>query len=451
MGVTGVPPGREDGRDLPVPGPPGPLRLHRWNDRAVVAVALAALAGGMGQFGAVAALGDVARAFGRISRGPTIAEQAGLSGTVLGAGLAIIRLASLGGLPLAGLADRFGRRRILLVTLAAGLSLTALTAASPGYWWFVAIFACGRPLLSAADAVTQVAAGEQTGKEDRAKAVALAAAGYGVRAGLIAVLHGLAAGTLGFRGLMALALLPVAGLFTLRHWLDEPDRFAVAMSRPDRKLPVVGAIAGPYRRRLGIVAGLAFAISVMTGPANSFVFVYAENVLDQPGWESAAMVVGAGAAGLVGLLLGQALADRVGRRATGTVGMVGIAACGLLAYSGTRTALIVGYVLGVGIGSVLAPAAGAMINELFPTSIRASVAGWWIATGVAGAAVGLVVFGAVSDIGNRFAVAAVVTFLPAAAAAVLFWLLPETRGLEPEEAEVVPVPSPKRPHLTRGR
>jgi hypothetical protein len=45
---------------------------------------------------------------------------------------------------------------------------------------------------------------------------------------------------------------------------------------------------------------------------------------------------------------------------------------------------------------------------------------------------GLVVFGAVADVGNRFAAAADITFLPATAAAALFWLLPETRGREPE-------------------
>jgi predicted MFS family arabinose efflux permease len=134
--------------------PSGPsFRLVRWNDRAVVAVALASFASGFGQFGIVAALGDVAKGFGQVAHGATLADQAGLSGTVLGVGLAIIRLASLGSLPVTGLADRFGRRTMLLVTVAAGLALTAVVAASPSYWWFVAIFACGRPLLSATTAL----------------------------------------------------------------------------------------------------------------------------------------------------------------------------------------------------------------------------------------------------------------------------------------------------------
>lgn len=408
------------------------LRLHRWNDRVTVGVALAALAGGFGQFGAVAALGDVAKGFGQVTHGATVAEQAGLSATVLGAGLAIIRLASLGGLPVAALADRFGRRRLLLATLAGGLALTALAAASPSYWWFVAIFALGRPLLSGADAVAQVCAAEQTDTENRSKAVALVAAGYGVGAGLTAIAHSVGLGWLGFRGLFALALVPLAGLSLLRRWIVEPDRFLAAADR-ERRFPVFGGVGRNFRRRLAVVAALAFTLSVITGPANGFAFLYAENIVRQPGYVTALMVVGAGATGLIGLFVGQSLADHVGRRATASFGMVGIALFAVVAYSGSGAALIVGYSCGVLTGSILAPAVGALVNELFPTSVRGSVAGWWIAAGVVGAAVGLVTFGAVADVRNQFALAATVTFLPAAAAAGLFWLLPETRGRELEQ------------------
>ena len=140
--------------------PPQSLHLHGWTDRAVVGVALAAFAAGVGQFGLVAALGDVARAFGRVAPGATIADQVGLSGTELGIGLAVIRLASLGSLPFIGLADRYGRRAMMLGTLALGLALTVVSAASPGYWWFVVIFACGRPMLSSTNALAQVAGAE---------------------------------------------------------------------------------------------------------------------------------------------------------------------------------------------------------------------------------------------------------------------------------------------------
>jgi MFS family permease len=113
--------------------------------------------------------------------------------------------------------------------------------------------------------------------------------------------------------------------------------------------------------------------------------------------------------------------------------MMAMALTGILAYSGSRTALVVGYEIAVLSASTFAPAAGALANELFPTAVRASVAGWNVAASVAGAVVGLLLFGAIADVGNRFAVGAVVTFLPVVLAAGLFALLPETRGREPED------------------
>ena len=78
------------------------LVLRSWRDRAVVGAALMAMAAGFGQFGVVAALGDVAKVFGHRAPGNSFIAQAGLTATQLGVGLGILRLASLGGLPLVG-------------------------------------------------------------------------------------------------------------------------------------------------------------------------------------------------------------------------------------------------------------------------------------------------------------------------------------------------------------
>ena len=413
------------------PEPP-PLRLHRWNAPAVLAIAACAFASGFGQFGALAALGDVAGGFGHATHGATIAEQAGLSGTELGVGLAIIRLASVGGFPLSAAADRLGRRTTLLATAAGGLALTVVAAASPGYWWFVAIFAAGRPLLSATNALAQVAGAEQTASSQRTRALALISAGYAAGAGLTAVLHGLARHALGFRGLFALAVLPLALLPLVARWLEEPDRFLRTAGEQLRPAFVVGAVGAPYRWRLVRISALLFAVSVVTGPANSFAFLYAQNVVHLAGTATAAMVVAAGGLGLVGLVAGRWLADHWGRRPTCAAAMVAMAATGIAAYSGGKVVFVCGYVAGVTAGAVFAPGAGALINELFPTSVRAAAAGWQIAAGVAGAVVGLVAFGAVADVGNRFGFAALVTFAPMAAAALGFATLPETAGREPE-------------------
>jgi MFS family permease len=127
------------------------------------------------------------------------------------------------------------------------------------------------------------------------------------------------------------------------------------------------------------------------------------------------------------------MADHIGRRPTTTVAMVGIAGFGVLLYSGGSVDLVAGYVLGTLSGGVIAPALGALVIEVLPTSVRASVAGWFIVAGVLGAVAGLVLFGAVADVGNRLSLAAAVTFLPVLPAAGLLFLLPESMGKEPEQ------------------
>ena len=230
-----------------------------------------------------------------------------------------------------------------------------------------------------------------------------------------------------------MALVPLAVVVALRSWVEEPSRFMVAQEAGEHPTPVLGAVGPRYRGRLAIVCLIGFSISVITGPANSFVFLYAQDVVHQKGYVSALMVVLAGAAGLIGLLAGRWLADHLGRRPTGSLAMIAVALTPTLAYSGSSEALVVGYVLGVLCGGLFAPALGALLTELFPTSVRASVTGWSVTAAVIGAVVGLVFFGAVADVGSRFAVAAELTFLPAGAvAAVLFWLVPETKGREPE-------------------
>ena len=84
-----------------------------------------------------------------------------------------------------------------------------------------------------------------------------------------------------------------------------------------------------------------------------------------------------------------------------------------------------------------------LTTELFPTSIRAAVAGWLVVAGVLGATSGLWVAGTMADALDSFAGSMVVVCVPGALAAVPFALLPESRGLDlersaPEESSQLP-------------
>jgi MFS family permease len=415
------------------------IRLHGWHHPAILAVAAATVASGFAQFGATTALGDVARAFGETGDGTSVVARVGLSGTTLGVGLAIVRLASLASLPLAALADSYGRRRMLLGCVTGGLAVTALAALSPGYWWFVALFAFGRPMLSATNAIAVVVAAEETETRDRAKAIALMTAGYGIGAGLTALARGVAGDGLGFRGLFALAVVPLAAVPLLARRLEEPDRFQRLRAAEDPELAaarpaVLGRVRAGLRPRLWVLALLAFAIAFVTGPMNTFLFVYAENALGLTRSFTAAMVLAAGPVGLAGLLIGRWAADRLGRRATAAGAQAMVALAGMLTYSGSRTAVAAGYLLAVLVASAYAPSFGALSAELFPTSVRATVAGWLVAAGVLGAVAGLVAFGLLTDALASFATAAVLICAPVILTCVLFARLPETRGLELEQS-----------------
>jgi MFS family permease len=392
-------------------------------------------AAGFAQFSPAAALGDVAEEFGKLGERETISEQAGLPGSVLGAGLAVIRMSALLALPLAAVADRVGRRRTILTYAAVGLVVTMAAAGSPSYWWFVAALAVARPFLTATDTVGEVLAAEHTGVADRAKAIAMASAAYGVGAGLVAVLRGLAGEGLGFRAVFGLAALPLVGVAFAGRLITEPDRFTRrATAQPRRMLPVLGAVAGAHRRRLVVLATIGFASGFVTGPVGTLLFVYAENVLGVSRGVTGALVVAAGATGLAGLVLGRFLADRIGRRPTAAVGLALMAAAGVLAYSGSVPALVVGYLCGILFGSTYGTPAITLTNELFPTSIRAAVAGWLVIAGVLGATSGLLLAGMIADELDSFAGAMVAVCVPGALSAALFALLPETRGLDLERS-----------------
>ncbi len=390
-----------------------------------------ALVAGFAQFGAVASLNDVARHFGHVvDTSHSLRSAVGLSGSVLGLGLAVLRLASLGAMPLTSLADRWGRRRILRDTLFVGLVITAAAALSPSYWFFVVSFAFARPLLSASSTLVQVITVEITSTARRVPRLVVMAAGGGIGAGVSAIVHGLIRGPNSFRWLFAVALAPTVLVPWLLRAIPEPVHRS-----SDARTARLGAIPVGLRTRLAIVATVVFAAGMVTGPANGFAFVYAEGVLRISPRTVATVVALSAVSGLGGLLVGRRLARTVGRRGTVAWGSLAVATASTYAYSGGRPSFVIGYFLGVGAAGLLAPAASALSTEIFPHTVRATSAGWVAVAGVLGATAGLALFGWVGDAvhgvgATSLRLAAVVTFLPLLPTIILLWRLPESRGVE---------------------
>jgi MFS transporter, putative metabolite:H+ symporter len=390
----------------------------------VVTLGLVALAAGYGQFGATSALGDVAHAFGTVTNQSSFTARAGLSGSTLSFGLGILRAASLLALPIAALADRVGRRRVLYVCGVVGLCVTASASLSPGFCWFVALFALARPALSAASALATVVTAELTTARTRVTALTIVAAGAGVGAGLSAIIHGIVRGPHGFRVLFATAIIPLALVIVLVPRLSE----TLAVHHESHP-PRLGSIPREFRARLAIVMGATAAVGAISGPANGFAFVYAENVLKiTPAFVSAVVACSA-LTGLAGLIVGRRLADRVGRRGAYAIGALASAAASLLAYAGGRPEFVLGYMVGVFAGGLFAPAAAALVTESFPKAVRACASGWVIVAAVLGALAGLGIFGPVADVSGSTAWASVAAFLPGLPVLWFLRSLPETMGV----------------------
>lgn len=399
-----------------------------WLTAPVLSVAVFSVASGVAQYGVTTVIQDVASAFGE-PVGDEGIEQLGLPATTLGLALALIRLASLGSLPVAAMADRIGRRSVLLTATALGLGVTTLSAGALSFWMFVALVALARPLLSGVNALAGVIAAEESDARGRSWAIALVAVGYGLGSGIVAVGRGLLPGAPSFRVVMLFSLVPLLLLPLLARRVREP---AIAAERiAPTGLP--GRVPAAYIPRVALLAGLVGAIALATGPGFTYLFVHGEGVLGASPLLLSGLVLAAGPAGLIGILLGRYGADRLGRVPTAGITMAITGGAVAYAYIGTARDLAIGYLVAIAASSAFAPATGALVAELVPTRIRATVVGWETVAGVLGAVAGLVSFGMLADLTGGFAAAARLIGIAVAVISVGFVLLPETRGYELDE------------------
>ncbi len=342
--------------------------------------------------------------------------------------LAVIASGSLGVLVLGPLADRFGRRRLLLVSVgllgAFGvLSGTARTLGALIAWQLLARVFQEGALFTAA-----VLAAEEIPAERRA-------AGQGVLGTLNSFGPGLAALLLaaiavvpfGWRGLCVVSVVPIALLPVLRRQVPESRRWLARDGRSSARPPRA------YRGRL--LAAMVVVALAMSYDVAAFAFVTYVPITEY-GWtagQASAMFIVAGALGLPGWALGGVLADRFGRRPVGALFLGGLTAAELVFFLGGARALWPGFAAIVFFQGGKMTITRAWASELFPTSFRGAAAGWLTAAGAVGGVAGLTIAGAlaphVGGIAPALAVLSVAGVL--AAAAVLAWL-PETRGLDLE-------------------
>ena len=340
---------------------------------------------------------------------------------------------------LAGLlADRYGRVRILQLTIACFALFSLLSGLTNSFWQLLVTRGLQGLGFGGEWAVGSVLMGETIRAQHRGKAVGTVQAGWAVGWGLAALSYALLFSWLppaiAWRAMFWIGILPALLVVYIRRNVREPEiysktRQTVMADHTDRFLEIFRPNVLRITALTSLVAvgaqGGYYAITTWLPTfLNSHLHVSAVNTGGYLG------VVIAGS--LVGYLVSAYLADRIGRKPTIILFAVASFAT-VAAYTylpiGSRAMLALGFPLGFFSSGVFSPI-GAFFTELFPTSLRGSGQGFSYSFGRALGAVFPALVGYLSatmSLGHAIAVFAVSAYALMILAVVL---LPETRGME---------------------
>ncbi|MGI9119954.1 MAG: MFS transporter [Acidimicrobiales bacterium] len=363
-----------------------------------------------------------------------------------GYALAVVRLGILAAIALVALADRRGRRPLLLACAAGGCLTAASGALAPSLAWLSASQVLARSFTTALAVLITIVAAEEMPRGSRAYGISLLGMAGGLGAGVCVMALPLA--DLGSRGWRLLYLLPLVGLPLTRgiaRHLSESRRFSAVHA--------IAGLAG-HGARLALLAASAFLLAVFTAPASQFQNQF---LRDERGFSAsriALFTVLTVTPASVGIIAGGRLADVRGRRLVGAVGLAGGVGATVAMFASTGWPLWAWSVVGSVVGGATLPALGVYGPELFPTSLRGRANGLIGLLGVLGSITGLLTVGVLSDrLGGLGPALGALALGPAVLVVLVLAAYPETaqvelEALNPEDLPPVhraPVPTPPPP------
>lgn len=371
----------------------------------------------------------------QIQRGLGVAEDQ--IGLVAG----VIRLGALLSLAAGVLADRVGRRRLLLITVLGFTVTTFLTAFARTPFEFALFQLIGRGFLYAETAIAIVVVTEELAAKDRGFGLgllgALGAFGHGAAAIALSFVETI---PFGWRALYALGALPLLGLAWLRRSLPETRRFAASRVAHAPWWQPLRALATAYPGRLLALLGVAFALDFSAGAAVGFMAKTLQEVHGYAPSDVTLLYILGGALAVAGNQAAGLWSDRVGRKPVliALLLVMGAAYAGFYDTRGFWIApLWIVQVFALQGVTVIVRALG---SELFPTSYRSTASALRMLVATLGGSAGLALESHLFGVLGSHA-AAITALLPAllVAAGLVYFTLPETAGRELEEV------SPERP------
>ncbi len=363
-----------------------------------------------------------------------------------GVALASVRVGVLLALVLVALADRRGRRLLILVSAAAGCVATATGALAPSLPWLASSQTVARAFSMTLGLVIAIVAAEEMPAGARAYAVSVLAMAASLGAGVCVLALPIAdVAEPAWRVLYLVPLLGLPVVASIRRTLPESRRFR----RRDASEP--RARLGGHTGRLVLLAGSAFLLAVFGTPASQFRNEFLRVERDYSAAAMTAFTVLTTMPGIIGIVIGGRLADVRGRRVVAAVALAGGTAGTVLLYLTAGGAMWAWALAATVVSAATVPALGVYGPELFPTALRGLANGVITVFGVLGGVTGLVAAGFLADwlgaFGTAFALLAVG---PAILAVLILVAYPETAGLELEELNPGDEPPPPLPGAGLG-
>jgi predicted MFS family arabinose efflux permease len=333
----------------------------------------------------------------------------------------VLALGSLGALPLATLADRFGRRRLIAIGVAGFSVANFASAFAPSLTALSIIRLVAVCFEAMVGGVATALIVEEAPPGRRGQAVSVLAVLAGIGTGITVISYPLLAPHwrwLFLAGGIGLLASPAIwfGLPEGRRW-QRARRTASALRLLMR---------GPWLRRILVLSATTALLAVLLEPAGLLFTVFATDNLHLTPVAISTLIVVSGVAGGAAYLAGGYLSDRFGRRWPGVGLTAATAIVTSLSFATGIFGFVIGNVLWSAIASAATPVFGAWSAELFPTRARATAE----ATGSVAAAVGSVAgLQAVGLLSQSLGLGRTLELLGVAAlaGAFLLLLLPETK------------------------
>jgi putative MFS transporter len=361
---------------------------------------------------------------------PYIKDDLGASESTLGYALSIVRVGALGAGLCGMLADRFGRRSTLLLTVLGYTLATVATGLSRDIPSFVACQLVATMFLTAEVVLANVVIAEEFPAHLRATGIGVVGALGAVGSSLGAVLFPwLQATSYGWRGMYLLGAVPLVLIAVGRRQLTETARWqSIDPSRAGRLRDL---LSREHRGLFFLVAALLFLALATEAPGYNFASYRATKAFGWTPGQVSVLLLSASAAGFVGWILGGRLSDVVGRHRISAVGLL-IGAAGQLIFYTTPWLQLAMPIMIIGNATAMT-VIFTYATELFPTHLRATARAWTGYSGVLGTTVGLFLIGAAANqLGGASTILAALAIGNVLAALLIVTLLPETRARELE-------------------